>query len=130
MRAALRKANLEPAALDYINAHATATRGGDPVEVSALKEVLGTAATTVPVSGTKALHGHLLGAASAMEALVCILSMKNSFLPGTAFMDEIDPECAGVHHLQQTIKDRSVRHALTLSAGFGGTNVALVLGHA
>lgn len=130
MRAALRKANLEPAALDYINAHATATRGGDPVEVSALKEVLGTAAMDVPVSGTKALHGHLLGAVSAMEALVCILSMQNSFLPGTAFLDDIDPECGGLQHLQQTVTDRPVRHALTLSAGFGGTNVALVLGRA
>lgn len=130
MRAALRKANLEPVALDYINAHATATRGGDPVEVSALKEVLGTAAMDVPVSGTKALHGHLLGAVSAMEALVCILSMQNSFLPGTAFLDDIDPECGGLQHLQQTVTDRPVRHALTLSAGFGGTNVALVLGRA
>lgn len=130
MRAALRKANLEPAALDYINAHATATRGGDPVEVSALKEVLGTAAMDVPVSGTKALHGHLLGAVSAMEALVCILSMQNSFLPGTAFLDDIDPECGGLQHLQQTVTNRPVRHALTLSAGFGGTNVALVLGRA
>lgn len=130
MRAALRKAELEPGQLDYINAHATATRGGDPVEVSALKEVLGDAAMDVPVSGTKALHGHLLGAATAMETLVCILGMKGDFLPGTAFLDEIDPECGGLHHLQQTVRNQEVRHALTLSAGFGGTNVALVLGHA
>lgn len=128
MRAALRKADLAPAELDYINAHATATRGGDPVEVSAMKEVLGDAAVNVPISGTKALHGHLLGAASAMEALVCILAIEHGFLPGTAHLDDLDPECEGLHHLPHTLMGREVRHALTLSAGFGGTNVALVLG--
>lgn len=128
MRAALRRADLAPSGLDYINAHATATRGGDPVEVSAMKEVLGEAAMDVPISGTKALHGHLLGASSAMEALVCILGIEHGFLPGTAHLDDIDPDCLGLKHLRQTLKGQEVRHALTLSAGFGGTNVALVLG--
>lgn len=82
----------------------------------------------VPISGTKALHGHLLGASSAMEALVCILGIEHGFLPGTAHLDDIDPDCLGLKHLRQTLKGQEVRHALTLSAGFGGTNVALVLG--
>ena len=93
-----------------------------------MKEVLGDAAIDVPISGTKALHRHLLGAASAMEALVCVLSIEHGFLPGTAHLDDLDPECEGLHHLPHTLTGREVRHALTLSAGFGGTNVALVLG--
>ena len=127
MRSALRAAGIDASQLDYINAHATATRGGDPVEVSALKEVLGQAVSRVPVSSTKALHAHMLGAASAMEMLVCILAARHSFIPATAHLDEIDPECSGIHHVTEVIRGRSVRHAMSLSAGFGGTNVALVI---
>ncbi|MBW4048946.1 MAG: beta-ketoacyl-[acyl-carrier-protein] synthase family protein [Proteobacteria bacterium] len=127
MRSALRAAGIDASQLDYINAHATATRGGDPVEVSALKEVLGQAVSRVPVSSTKALHAHMLGAASAMEMLVCILAARHSFIPATAHLDEIDPECSGIHHVTEVIRDRPVRHAMSLSAGFGGTNVALVI---
>jgi 3-oxoacyl-(acyl-carrier-protein) synthase len=126
MRLALRNAGLRPGDLDYINAHATATPGGDPIEVVSLKEVLGDA-INVPVSSTKAQHGHMLGGASAMELLVCLLAMENDFVPATAHLDDIDPACAGLHHVQATRRDQTVRRALSLSAGFGGTNVALVL---
>ena len=129
MRLALRNAHLEPAQLDYINAHATATQGGDPIEVTSLKEVLGPA-TEVPVSSTKAQHGHMLGGASAMELLVCLLAIENEFVPATAHLDEIDPACAGLHHVQTPLRQRALRHALSVSAGFGGTNVALVLSKA
>lgn len=127
MKAALLSAGIAPSQLDYINAHATATRGGDPVEVAALKSVLGEMAHLVPVSSTKALHAHMLGAASAMEMLVCILAMRHSFIPATAHLDEIDPECAGITHVTTTIRNRPVQRAMTLSAGFGGINAALVL---
>ncbi|SCC94259.1 3-oxoacyl-(acyl-carrier-protein) synthase 2 [Thiomonas sp. X19] len=127
MRSALRTAGIDASELDYINAHATATRGGDPVEVAALKEVLGNAAQSVPVSATKALHAHMLGAASAMELLVCVLALRHSFIPATAHLSDIDPECSGIRHVTETMRDQPVRHAMSLSAGFGGTNAALVV---
>ena len=130
MRSALRMAGLEPRQLDYVNAHATATRGGDPIEAAALREVLGDAAPRVPVSGTKGLHAHMLGAASAMEALVCLQAIRHRFVPATAHLEDVDPDCEGLHHVPQVLRDRRVRHALSLSAGFGGTNAALVLSEA
>jgi 3-oxoacyl-(acyl-carrier-protein) synthase len=127
LRGALREVGVE--GLDYVNAHATATRGGDPVEAAALQEVLG--AHAVPVSSTKAQHGHMLGAASAMEALVCLLAMRHSFIPATAFLDaDVDPECAGLDHVTAPRRGRRLRRALSLSAGFGGSNVALLLRNA
>jgi 3-oxoacyl-(acyl-carrier-protein) synthase len=127
MRAALRCAGVGPEQIDYINAHATATRGGDPVEVGALIEVLGAAAESVPVSSTKGLHGHLLGAASAMELLVCLLALRDGFIPPTAHLHEAAPDCLGVRHVTSLLSGQGPRRALTLSAGFGGVNAALVL---
>ena len=127
MRAALRSGGLTPADLDYINAHATGTRGGDPVEVAAIREVIGEEAARIPVSSTKALHGHLLGAASAMEMLVCVLAARGRFVPATAHLSEVSPDCQGVVHVQETLRDRSIRYAMSMSAGFGGTNVALIV---
>ncbi len=127
MKLALRNAGLSPDDLGYVNAHATATNGGDPIEVFSLKEVLGDAASRVPVSSTKAQHGHMLGAASAMELLVCLLALEHDFLPATAHLDEIDPDCAGLVHVQAPVRGHKIRHALSLSAGFGGTNVAMVV---
>lgn len=126
MTAAIRDAGLQPADLSYINAHATATMNGDPIEVSAIREVLGAAADSVPVSSTKSLHGHLLGAASAMELAVCLLAMQHKFLPATAFLDDIDPACP-LRHVLKTERDVQIRNTLSLSAGFGGTNAAIVL---
>jgi 3-oxoacyl-(acyl-carrier-protein) synthase len=125
--AALRDAGLQPADLSYINAHATATATGDPVEVASLRGALGAAADDVPVSSTKAQHGHMLGAASAMELAVCLLAMQHDFLPATAFLDDIDPACPLRHVPSVAERDVQIRHTLSLSAGFGGTNVALVL---
>lgn len=125
--AALRDAGLRPADLSYINAHATATPTGDPVEVASLRSALGAAADDVPVSSTKAQHGHMLGAASAMELAVCLLAMQHNFLPATAFLDDVDPTCRLRHVPAVTERDVQIRHTLSLSAGFGGTNVALVL---
>lgn len=127
LRAALRQAGVGPGQIDYINAHATATKGGDPVEVASLKEVFGEHSASIPVSSTKSLHGHMLGAASAMEMLACLLAMRDGFLPATANLDEIDPECAGLNHVTQANVPGTVRRALSLSAGFGGINAALVV---
>lgn len=127
MRAAMQDAQLDPAQIDYYNAHATATRGGDPIEVMAIREVFSAAAEELPVSSTKSVHGHLLGAASAIELAVCVLAIVDSFLPATAHLVQIDPEC-GLHHVAGRAQlDHAVEHALSLSAGFGGTNVALAV---
>lgn len=123
MRAALADANLDPGAIGYVNAHATATPGGDPIEAGAIAEVLGGA---VPVSSTKAIHGHLLGAASAIELAITALAIDRAFLPATAFLDDPDPACAVNHVALQARPDHPIEHALSFSAGFGGTNVALI----
>ena len=127
MRAALRSAGIGIGDVDYVNAHATATREGDGVEVAAMKEVFGDDSRRIPVSSTKALHGHMLGAASAMEALVCLLAARHSFVPATAYLDEVSDDCAGLNHVRQVGRESPIRYAMSLSAGFGGTNSALVL---
>lgn len=130
LRAALTDAGLGPEQVDYYNAHATATRGGDPVEAAAVREAFGTAAMHLPVSSTKALHGHLLGAASAMELTVATLAVRNSFLPASAHLDRVDSDCR-LNHVGTSARTQvQVRHAISLSAGFGGTNVALVVSRA
>lgn len=124
LRCALADAKLAAADIDYVNAHATATTGGDPIETAALREVF---ALQPALSSTKSVHGHLLGAASAMELLVSVLAIWDSFLPATANLDAIDPACAANHVALRALRDRPIRHALSLSAGFGGTNSALVV---
>ena len=127
LRAALLDAGLEPAQVDYFNAHATATRGGDPVEAAAIRQVFAGAVEQLPVSSTKAIHGHLLGAASAIELAACVLAIVDSFVPATAHLEEVDAEC-DLHHIAgQSLLDHPLEHALSLSAGFGGTNVALAV---
>ncbi len=127
MRMALRSAGIEAGDIDYINAHATATREGDGVEAAAIREVFGAEVSRIPVSSTKALHGHMLGATSAMEALVCLLAARHEFLPATAHLDEVSADCEGLHHIRSVERGRPIRYAMSLSAGFGGTNSALVI---
>ena len=127
MRLALEDAGLGPADIDYLNAHATATRGGDVVETNAIHLAFGEAAKTVPVSSTKSIHGHLLGATSALELVITVLAMAESFLPATAHLDEIDPLCELNHVANCPIFDRRIDRAMSFSSGFGGTNVALVV---
>lgn len=127
IRMALDEAGIEPGAIDYLNAHATATRGGDVVEANAIHLAFGDAAGTVPVSSTKSIHGHLLGAASALELLVSIVAMTESFLPATAHLTEIDPACNLNHVAISPVFDHEIERAMSFSSGFGGTNVALVI---
>lgn len=126
LRAALADARLEANQLDYVNAHATATARGDEVEATALREVIGTG---VPVSSTKALHGHLLGATSALELAITVMALQESILPATANLtpETIDSGCDLYHVPGTTLLDYSIEHALSFSCGFGGTNVALVV---
>lgn len=124
MRLALRHAKFSAESIDYLNAHATGTPAGDAVEAAAIRSVFGDA---VPVSSTKALHGHLLGAPGALECAIAVIALRNALLPATAFLTQPDPRCALRHLTGATQTDRSLRRALSVSCGFGGTNVALAV---
>ena len=126
IRAALAEGALEPKDVDYVNAHGTATPEGDPIEIDALQRVFGTHAAQLPVSATKSMHGHLLGAAGAIEALATVLSLREQALAPTAHLaGRLDPACAGVDHILAGRRDVRVRAALSNSFAFGGSNAVL-----
>jgi 3-oxoacyl-[acyl-carrier-protein] synthase II len=122
LKLALDDAKLAAADIAYMNAHATATPGGDPIETHSINAVF----DRVPVSSTKAIHGHLLGAASAIELAVSILAVNHDLFPATAHLDDIDVKCDLNHIAVVPRAAANIQHAISLSAGFGGTNVALV----
>lgn len=126
MRLSLESAQVGAANVEYINAHATSTPIGDISEARAIREVLGEATAKVPVSSTKALTGHGLSLATAMETAFCAIAMRGGFIPGTAHLKEVDPECAHLNLPRETI-ERAPRVVLNNSSGFGGANVTLVL---
>jgi 3-oxoacyl-[acyl-carrier-protein] synthase II len=126
MRKALGDAQIDPADIDYINAHATSTPVGDIAETRVLTTVLGPSVRTVPVSSTKSMTGHCLTAAAAVEALACLISMKRGALPPTINLDEPDPEC-DLCHVPNQARHAKVRVAVSNSFGFGGSNTCLVL---
>lgn len=124
---ALDAAGLGPGEIDHINAHATSTPAGDVAEVAALRSVFGGRLDGIPVSATKSMTGHLLGAAGALEAIFSILAIETETLPPTINLTAADADCALDHVVG---KSRSARpgRVLSNSFGFGGTNAALVLG--
>lgn len=124
--AALRSAGLVPTDLDYVNAHGTSTQLNEKLETQALKRALGDAATRIPVSSTKSMTGHLLGAAGALEAAFCALAIRDSQIPPTINYERPDPDC-DLDVVPNSARRQSVRHALNCSMGFGGHNVALVI---
>lgn len=126
LRAALADASLSPQDIDYVNAHGTATAEGDPAEVAALREVFAGHAAALPVSSTKSLHGHLLGAAGAIEAVVTVLSLRDGVVVPTAHLeDRLDAACEGVDHVTATRRGVALRAALSSSFAFGGSNAVL-----
>ncbi|HJS05415.1 MAG TPA: beta-ketoacyl-[acyl-carrier-protein] synthase family protein, partial [Variovorax sp.] len=127
LRAALRSAGLAPRDVGYCNAHGTATRIGDVVERNALAEVWGEAALAdLQVSSTKALHGHLLGAAGALEAVITVLALHRQQLPPNAHCTEVDPECRLNLVPQQGAAAPRLEAAISNSFAFGGTNSVLL----
>jgi 3-oxoacyl-[acyl-carrier-protein] synthase II len=126
VRRALADARINPDQLDYINAHATSTPVGDVAEARILHTALGAAARTVPVSSSKSMTGHLLTAAAAFEALVCLIALRNQTVPPTINLEEPDPDC-NLCHIANAAQDRPVRVAMSNSFGFGGSNTCLVL---
>lgn len=124
--AAMREANLSPADVGYVNAHGTATPEGDPIEIGALRTVFGDLAAKLPVSATKSMHGHLLGAAGAMEALITVLALYRQEIPPTAHLEEVEEGCKGVCHVMgEGLSGVSFRSAISNSFAFGGSNAVL-----
>jgi 3-oxoacyl-[acyl-carrier-protein] synthase II len=121
----LHDAGLTKEDIDYVNAHGTATAEGDPTEISALKAVFGSRAGALPVSATKSMHGHLLGAAGAIEAIVTVLALREQSVPPTAHLEDLDPACAGVKHLREALHGIRLQVALSNSFAFGGSNAVL-----
>ena len=121
MRQALERAGLEPAAIDYVNAHGTATPANDRAEDRALARLFG---NQVPVSSTKGWTGHTLGAAGIIEAIVCLLALEHGLIPGTLNSSAVEPGLESMVVLQN--RSARLRHALSNSFGFGGSNCSLV----
>jgi 3-oxoacyl-[acyl-carrier-protein] synthase II len=126
---ALREAGVAPDDVDYVNAHATSTPVGDSSEVRALKLALGEEkAARTPVSSTKSMHGHCLGAAGGVEGALTALAVREGRIPPTINLDDLDPECEGVDHVAGAAREADIRIAVSNAFGFGGHNAILVLG--
>ena len=127
MAMALRKAGLDPSDIDYINAHGTSTPMGDELELGAVRRLFGSAIETVSMSSTKSAIGHLLGGAGAVEAIFCLLAMRDQVAPPTLNLDNPSDACIGVDLVPHVAKPRSIKAVLNNSFGFGGTNATLVM---
>jgi 3-oxoacyl-[acyl-carrier-protein] synthase II len=127
MRLALAEAELSPDDIDYVNAHASSTVLNDRTETLAIKKALGEHAYDIPVSGTKGMHGHALGATGAMETAICALIFEHDYLPSTVNLVEPDVDC-DLDYIPHTGRSQRVDHILTNSFGFGGINAVLALG--
>lgn len=127
MQLALEHAQVCASEVGYLNAHGTATAEGDPIEIAALKEVFGSHASKLPVSATKASHGHLMGASGAIEAVISVMALAQDTLPPTATLSSIDPDCEGVLHIQgQAMRARGTNVVVSNTFAFGGSNAVLV----
>ena len=125
MQNALNDAQETPDAVDYINAHATSTPIGDKVETDAIKRTFGDHAYKIPVSSTKSMIGHLLGAAGSVEAVASILTLKHQTIPPTINLENPDPDC-DLDYVPGSARDENMKLALSNSFGFGGTNGSLL----
>lgn len=126
MNMALRKAKISPDKIDYVNAHGTSTPVGDPMEVEAVKNVFGEHAYKLGVSSTKSMHGHTLGAAGAIESLICILAMRDSVMPPTINLENQETD-SRINHVPNVARERELNYVLNNSFGFGGHNVSLIM---
>jgi 3-oxoacyl-[acyl-carrier-protein] synthase II len=126
MLMALRKAGLTPKEIDYINAHGTSTSMNDKCETMAIKSVFGEDAYHIPVSSTKSMMGHMIGAAGAIEAVVCVLAIRHGVVPPTINLENADPEC-DLDYVPNVARRQRVRAAMSNSFGFGGHNSVLIL---
>ncbi len=124
---ALKDAGLNTDQIDYINAHGTSTSVNDRVETSAIKQTLGADAKSTPVSSIKSMMGHLIAAAGSVEAITCLLAMRDGVVPPTTNYHTPDPDC-DLDYIPNTAREKTVTHALSNSFGFGGQNISLIFG--
>jgi 3-oxoacyl-[acyl-carrier-protein] synthase II len=125
MKMAIKDAGIDPAEIGYINAHGTSTKYGDELETMAIKTVFGGHAKKVPVSSTKSMTGHLLGAAGGVEAVITTLALEHGILPPTINLENPDPEC-DLDYIPNTARKTQAQVAMSNSFGFGGTNATLI----
>lgn len=126
MRLALASAGVAAASIDYVNAHGTGTPANDAVETSAIRQVFEAHAAHLPVSSTKSMHGHLLGAAGALEFIIAVLAMRSGVIPPTAHLNDPDPECDLDYVPNHARTGCSLRAVMSNSFAFGGTNAVLI----
>jgi len=126
MHAALADAGLAPADIGYINAHGTATQAGDIVETQAIRLAFGDHATSIAISSTKSMHGHVMGATGAMEFIASIIALTEGFLPPTINLNVPDPEC-DLDYVPNRVREcAGLRHVMSNSFAFGGSNAVLI----
>ncbi|HST20855.1 MAG TPA: beta-ketoacyl-[acyl-carrier-protein] synthase II, partial [Blastocatellia bacterium] len=126
MSNAIKDAGIKTEEVDYINAHGTSTYYNDKLETMAIKRVFGDSAYSIPVSSTKSMMGHLLGAAGGVEAGVIALALRDQIIPPTANYEKPDPEC-DLDYVPNAARRLPMKYALSNSFGFGGTNAALLM---
>lgn len=126
MKIALADAGLEPGAINYINAHGTGTPLNDSIETLAVKEAFGAYAAALPLSSTKSMTGHLLGAAGAIEAIICTCAINDNYLPATINHQKPDPAC-DLDVIPNQGREAQIDHVMSNSLGFGGHNASLII---
>ncbi|HEU4917104.1 MAG TPA: beta-ketoacyl-ACP synthase II [Acidimicrobiia bacterium] len=122
---AVEDAGLSPSEVGYINAHGTSTEANDSTETAAIRIAMGEVADSTPVSSTKSMTGHILGGAGAVEAIACIMALRDQVLPPTINQETPDPEC-DLDYVPNVKREASLEHAMSNSFGFGGHNVSLI----
>ncbi|QDV33666.1 beta-ketoacyl-ACP synthase II [Tautonia plasticadhaerens] len=127
MNEAFRDSGIDPSRIDYINAHGTSTEVNDRIETMAIKRSLGDSAYTVPISSTKSMMGHLIAATGSVEAIVCLLAIRDGVVPPTVNLEHPSPDC-DLDYIPGEARELKVDLALSNSFGFGGQNIALILG--
>ena len=125
MKCAMTDANCQPSEIDYINAHGTSTPFNDKIETQAIKTVFGEHANNLLISSTKSMTGHLLGAAGGIEAIACILSIRNNFLPPTIHYETPDTEC-DLNYIPNTSVEKDIQYTMSNTFGFGGHNASII----
>jgi 3-oxoacyl-(acyl-carrier-protein) synthase len=127
MKNALADAGLEPNQVDYLNAHGTSTQLNDKSETAAVKTVFGEHAYEMVMSSTKSMHGHLLGAAGALEAIICLKAMQENLIPPTINYETRDPIC-DLDYVPNTARSKTLNRVMSNSFGFGGHNASIIFG--
>ena len=127
MRLALEDAGVKPEQIDYLNAHGTGTMLNDKNETNAIKDLFGKHAYDLPVSSTKSMHGHPLGAGGGIEAVACIKALNEGWIPPTVGIDEPDPDC-DLDYIPNVGRDKKLNYVMSNSFAFGGLNAVLVFG--